>query len=153
MPPSNSLRVRKRSHRVAKQIATIVTWCLILAWLFSYPTNLYYYGSTFIVVVTNGVVGVFIGGGSPDVHGFSGGWKGLDRCFATKWLSAGRFGFRRMGEWYVVSFWLIVSVALVVTALLWWLDRPFPRGMCQRCGYDLRGTPSDQCPECGESSA
>jgi hypothetical protein len=26
------------------------------------------------------------------------------------------------------------------------------RGSCVRCGYDLRGTPSRNCPECGLNS-
>ncbi|MHC4090718.1 MAG: hypothetical protein ACYSVY_10660, partial [Planctomycetota bacterium] len=26
----------------------------------------------------------------------------------------------------------------------------FPPGHCQRCGYDLRGSPGPCCPECGE---
>ena len=38
--------------------------------------------------------------------------------------------------------------------LTWWLlrDGP-PLGRCAHCGYDLRGTDSDRCPECGNDRA
>ena len=44
---------------------------------------------------------------------------------------------------------LAALVALVPTALLWYLDcrRPLP-GHC-RCGYNLTGLTSPRCPECG----
>ena len=31
--------------------------------------------------------------------------------------------------------------------------RYFSPGICRKCGYDLRGTPSGVCPECGRASA
>lgn len=33
----------------------------------------------------------------------------------------------------------------------WLVDRAFPKrvGFCDNCGYDLRGTVSDRCSECG----
>ncbi len=30
--------------------------------------------------------------------------------------------------------------------------RYFTTGICRKCGYDLRGSPSGICPECGRSS-
>ena len=38
---------------------------------------------------------------------------------------------------------------VIATSALWWLDRRYPRGCCQRCGYDLTGNVSGTCPECG----
>lgn len=38
---------------------------------------------------------------------------------------------------------LVIGIAGVV------LFRVFPVGMCQRCGYDLRGQVERRCPECG----
>lgn len=48
-----------------------------------------------------------------------------------------------------VPFWIPLIVIAVPTAYLWWRDRRFPRGRCQRCGYDLTGNVSGRCPECG----
>ena len=43
----------------------------------------------------------------------------------------------------------IVISLLVFTLYLLWLDRPFPTGCCQRCGYIVAETPTIKCPECG----
>lgn len=54
------------------------------------------------------------------------------------------------GREYMFPAWLILLIALVPTALLWWLDRRRPSlGHCQKCGYDLTGNVSGRCPECG----
>ena len=37
----------------------------------------------------------------------------------------------------------------VVVAVLIARRRPYPRGHCRRCGYDLTGNTSGRCPECG----
>ena len=42
---------------------------------------------------------------------------------------------------------------VIATSALWWLDRRYPRGCCQRCGYDLTGNESGTCPECGTAVA
>ncbi len=49
-----------------------------------------------------------------------------------------------------VPYWLPFLVVAVPTVALWWSSRPFPRGHCPACGYDLTGNTSGRCPECGE---
>ncbi len=44
---------------------------------------------------------------------------------------------------------LAFVIAAGITALLFWRDRRFPAGHCQKCGYDLTGNVSGRCPECG----
>lgn len=50
-----------------------------------------------------------------------------------------------------VPIWTLLAIAAIPTAALWWRNRPFPNGRCQRCGYDLTGNVSGRCPECGEA--
>ncbi len=51
--------------------------------------------------------------------------------------------------------WLcLIALAAGVAAALWWLGRHEPvkvdtRPRCRHCGYDLTGTVSGTCPECG----
>jgi hypothetical protein len=57
--------------------------------------------------------------------------------------------------WLVLEFWLVYATLLPVAALLAllaWRLSPRPRGVCPKCGYDLRATP-DRCPECGHPKA
>ena len=61
-----------------------------------------------------------------------------------------RASFRPVEVWtIVVPLWMPFLILAAPTGLLWWLDRPPPRGHCQQCGYDLTGNVSGRCPECG----
>ena len=54
---------------------------------------------------------------------------------------------------FVAIFFVItlpVSLAVGVPFLVLG-PRRYPRGHCQKCGYDLTGNPSGTCPECGSS--
>ncbi len=47
--------------------------------------------------------------------------------------------------------WIPLILIAIVTAALWWRDRrPYPRGRCATCGYNLAGNVSGRCPECGQ---
>jgi len=68
----------------------------------------------------------------------------------------GWYVFLNVSEWRTVSFWLFIGLALLAffvlfAASVWVLrriHRPYPRGYCRQCGYDMRKTPK-RCPECG----
>ena len=54
------------------------------------------------------------------------------------------------GTFVSIPIWMPFALVALPTTLLWWLDRRrYPRGHCQRCGYDLRGLPELRCPVCG----
>ncbi|MCP4246961.1 MAG: hydrogenase maturation nickel metallochaperone HypA [bacterium] len=50
-------------------------------------------------------------------------------------------------RWFV-GFLIFMSL-LLLTFLFAWLDRPYGKGRCRTCGYDLTGNVSGGCPECG----
>jgi 4-amino-4-deoxy-L-arabinose transferase-like glycosyltransferase len=54
----------------------------------------------------------------------------------------------------VIPLWFMFLLAFPAAASLWWLDRHRVRpGHCWKCGYDLTGNVSGQCPECGTAVA
>ena len=54
-------------------------------------------------------------------------------------------------NWFVsIPLWILFALSALVTALLWWRDRRrLKPGHCSRCGYDLTGSVSGRCSECG----
>lgn len=48
-----------------------------------------------------------------------------------------------------VPIWSLVLLSGVPTVWLWYRDRRRRHGLCANCGYDLRGSVSGVCPECG----
>jgi hypothetical protein len=48
-----------------------------------------------------------------------------------------------------VPLWIPILVVVLPTGILWYRDRPFPRGHCRRCGHDLTNVRAERCPECG----
>lgn len=80
------------------------------------------------------------------------GWQSLPRVLP--WGMIASYGF----DWpildltrtyIVLPFWLLLLVALIPTAILWYRDCRIPVGHCQKCGYNLTGNVSGRCPECG----
>ena len=85
-------------------------------------------------------------------------------CVRNRVLSPGSDRF----EWLPVTFqrgaefthldvrfpvWMALVFVAPVAGFLWWRDRRYPPGNCQRCGYDLTGNTSGRCPECGTTIA
>lgn len=80
--------------------------------------------------------------------------KDLSRCstpfYVTTVASALILGVMLIPETVV-----LYAILLILSAVLWWLlpvvyESP---GVCRRCGYDLTGNVSGQCPECGQAIA
>lgn len=71
--------------------------------------------------------------------------------------SSGDFGFRkpaletrefRTSAW--IPMWPIFTGLCVPTAILWLWPRKRTPGVCRACDYNLAGSVSGRCPECGE---
>jgi hypothetical protein len=68
------------------------------------------------------------------------------------------------GSWICAACGLLPLALLAICVVLSWnvdlflrrkdrqLLRRFNHGCCLNCGYDLRGSPTGVCPECGKSS-
>jgi len=76
------------------------------------------------------------------------GWLGSDTRWQTAWFP--QFIKRPAGWVFIVPWWNMAVLSVVFLAGLHLLQS---RGHCRYCGYDLRGLPSDVCPECGRSFA
>src|SRR5688500_12113233 len=55
------------------------------------------------------------------------------------------------GRYAEVVILLAGILAAVITATFWYFQSKGARGegCCRKCGFDLRGTETDGCPECG----
>jgi len=53
--------------------------------------------------------------------------------------------------WVKLPLWFPLLILAVPTGILFWRDRRYPAGHCQKCGYNLTGNVSGRCPECGET--
>ncbi len=141
------MKLRSRTRRALKWIATglcviiVVIWLVSTHWTISYTATARGYGvslgSLELVDITH-----------PEVVR---GWlvfrhpkQGLihwPRTVHASW-----------GTSTMVPLWLFFVPVALPTATLWWLDRRrYPPGHCQKCGYDLTGNVSGRCPECGSS--
>ena len=89
-------------------------------------------------------------------------------CFAVSFADAnglliyhpsgrGETTFERVGHGLLMGGGFLIGSffgvrAVMMAARLWALRRRLRRGLCPRCGYDLRASP-DTCPECGLAAA
>jgi hypothetical protein len=79
--------------------------------------------------------------------------------FADEWNQWRFAGVGVYEEWHMgtririveLPVWLIALGLAIMPARSAWIlhRRRIARGTCPACGYDLRGTPSKTCPECG----
>lgn len=144
-----------------------------LKWCFTVPLAVAVGGLTVGVVgpvryriaTSDGVFGVVLDSGwasagyqeSPQIPPWFRAKQGPDILDSIGRLERRGWGrFRRRApdqfgpDWLVaVPLWIPSVVLLLPTALLWYRDRRFPSGHCQRCGQSLIGVRAKRCPECG----
>lgn len=67
----------------------------------------------------------------------------------TNWLGFWHH-YSGTGRSFGVHLWLPLSLSAGYLLVRWFISRTrlSKRGLCRKCGYDLRATP-DRCPECG----
>ncbi len=74
------------------------------------------------------------------------------RVFGFGTYNAGRQGTSvrvvQIPQWFAVAVFLLWPVITVIK----YLRRPQRQQLCRACGYDMRGSPSGICPECGENN-
>ncbi len=88
--------------------------------------------------------------------GFTGIFVGGFAIFQTMQLFASRIPVRA-SQWFWLAFFWWVAVSSLVEATTGVFSNLLRRryakrreaGLCGKCGYDLRATPSVNCPECG----
>jgi hypothetical protein len=89
--------------------------------------------------------------GRHEVHGFVGFHWGRVNLITERGI--GPVKFFAIPQWFVVaagSIFPILWCRRTVDARRW--RRKWDRGLCVKCGYDLRATPN-LCPECGTAVA
>jgi hypothetical protein len=79
-------------------------------------------------------------------------WHGSPRRTPMEWLPQ-FYASTPSGRSHVaIPLWPIVVLSGGGAAALWLRSRPLRAGLCQKCGYDLRGI-DGVCPECGAQAA
>lgn len=78
-----------------------------------------------------------------------GGWTDLPDFWVSRFTEN---GIEKMRPVFEFPAWLVILSFAAPTAFLFWRNRRPPSGHCQRCGYDLRGSESGTCSECGHAS-
>jgi hypothetical protein len=140
------MRRRRRVRRVAKWVGLVVCVLVAVCWVVNFWWN-------FALMPGDTLVVGAVGGGF--VVNWISGWNEQP---IEVIIYKNEFGFGWLPEMIIsrsggdtgVPFWLVLSVFVPVTGVLWWRDRRrIPPGHC-RCGYDLTGNVSGRCPECGQ---
>lgn len=142
----NIMRRRSPYQRTAKWCALLGCCVLLLMWWLTSGTYLSYTHRAFGAIGCDGVLYVWLGdrraaGGEGFVVGSSA------NVLIQKWPRITRDTLGCVIACIQV-WWLLPSMA-IVAGLLWWRDRSFPSGHCEKCGYDLTGNVSGVCSECG----
>ena len=107
------------------------------------------------VVVNEGVLGVML-----DEDSYSAGLVVVPRGQPS---SSGSGPRRPSWRWWMnwsvgwryshLPLYAVFAVVAIPTLLVWRFVPKFPRGHCQRCGYNLTGLTEARCPECGAGFA
>ena len=136
--------MRVRLRRFLKWVGLIVCIPLVVAWATS-GSHISVTALCHRFLVTSGSGGLVFGlSKRPMEASFHTGRRG-----PIRWLpSVSTSLYQRWVVAIFVPYWCLLLLIGTSTAVLWERDRRLPRGYCQHCGYDLRGS-KDICPECG----
>jgi hypothetical protein len=133
-------------HRRHKFLTLIVCVFLAAVWITTFFGYVAFGNKGTTVVFGCGVLVVWTGFQMAPESG----WVTSGTGFCTAWLPEYEtLGNQPGAAGYVMPLWMPLVPLGVLTAWLWWRDRPLPAGHCQKCGYDLTGDVSGVCPECG----
>ena len=140
------MRAPSRSRRIAKRAGLVVCVVILAMWAASTRVTFGYQFDDFAVGVLYGRVKLLSfdddwTGWFSETHSFTLG-DASARVTSFEWGNVG----------VAIPLWMLLVLAAIPTALLWYRDRRTAKpGCCRQCGYDLRAS-KRCCPECGTAT-
>lgn len=136
---------RSSIRRIAKWTGLVVCAMLLIAWVLTGMHSAFYWGQTTVVGYGYGTISLLVlEEAPPGTYGYS-HWHDF-HLIALPQIT------HRMGTGFVLPIWILLLIAALPTAYLFYRDRRPPPGHCQPCGYDLKGNVSGVCPERGRAT-
>ena len=136
-------------RRYFKWIGVAVCALFLCAWIGTFWSAIGYQANIVAVDLSLGCIeiSVYPKGSPKSAHG----WYAEPQPYEVYWLPKiihGRFITSRTTHIFL-PLWIPLLIVVAATILAFKHDRQIKPGHCQTCGYDLRGTNNEKCPECG----